>query len=114
VLTNRERLQFESNSYLAGGVFLTLTETRLARAAQVTFGTVQESVGSTDATSPRATLCQVIGTLTPLGLMPVPPSTSLLPLECALDPPIPGLNCITRLRGRNDLSDQPSVRRRST
>jgi hypothetical protein len=65
VLTNRERRQFESSSYLGGGVFLTLTETRLARAALVTFGTIQEIMGSTDAASPRATLCQVIGTLTP-------------------------------------------------
>jgi hypothetical protein len=71
-------------------------------------------VGSTDAASPRATLYQVIGTLTPLGLMPVSPSTSLLPPECVLDPPIPGLNCITWLRGRNGLSDQLSVRLRST
>jgi hypothetical protein len=58
VLTNQERRRFESSSYLVGGVFLALTETRLARAAQVTFGTVQESAGSTDAASPRATLCQ--------------------------------------------------------
>jgi hypothetical protein len=41
-------------------------------------------VGLTDATSPRATLCQVIGTLTPLGLTPMSPSTSLLPPRCDL------------------------------
>jgi hypothetical protein len=35
--------------------------------------------GSTDGASLRATLCQVIGTLTPLGLTPMSPSTSLLP-----------------------------------
>jgi hypothetical protein len=71
-------------------------------------------MGSTDAASPRPTLSQVIGTLTPLDLMPMSPNTSLLPPECALDPPIPGLNCITRLRGRNGLSSQLSVRLRST
>jgi hypothetical protein len=101
---NWERRRFESNSYLARGVFLTLTETRMVRAAQVTFGIIQEITGLTNVASSRATLCQVIGTLTPLGLMPMSPSTSLLPLECALDPPILGLNCITRLRGRNGLS----------
>jgi hypothetical protein len=71
-------------------------------------------VGSTDAASPRATLCQVIGTLTPFGLTSMSPSTSLLPSECALDPLIPDLNCITQLRGRNGLSGQLSVRLRST
>jgi hypothetical protein len=40
--------------------------------------------GSTDAASPRATLCQVIGTLTPLGLTPMSPSTSLLSPRCNL------------------------------
>jgi hypothetical protein len=114
VLTNQERQRFESISYPARGVILTLTETRLARTAQVTFGTVQESAGLTDVASPRATLYQVIGTLTSLGLMPVSPSTSLLPPECTLDPLILGLNCITRLRERNDLSGQLSVRLRST
>jgi hypothetical protein len=59
------------------------------RVAQVTFGTVQESAGSTDAASPRVTLYQVIGTLTPLGLTLMSPSTSLLPPECALDPRFP-------------------------
>jgi hypothetical protein len=64
VLTNREQRRFDSSSSLDGGVFLTLTEARLARAAQVTFGTIQESVGSTDAAIQRATLYQVIETLT--------------------------------------------------
>jgi hypothetical protein len=71
-------------------------------------------MGSTNAASPRSTFCQVIGTLTPLVLMPVSPSTSLLPPECALYPPILGLNNITRLRDRNDWSSQLSVRLRST
>jgi hypothetical protein len=35
----------------------------------------------------------------PLGLMPMSPSTSLLPLECTLDPLISGPNCVTRLHG---------------
>jgi hypothetical protein len=70
-------------------------------------------VGSTDAASPRATLCQVIEILTP-SLTPMFPSISLLPPRCALDPPIPDLDCITRLHGQNDLSGQLSVRLRST
>jgi hypothetical protein len=114
VRTNWERRRFKSSSYPARGVFLTQTTQARARVAQVTFGIVQESMGSTDATSPRATLYQVIGSLTPLGLTPMSPSISLLPPRCALDPPIPGLNYITRLRGRNGLSRQLSVRLHST
>jgi hypothetical protein len=64
VLTNRKRRRFESNSYPAGGVLLTLTETRLARAAWGHLWYNLGIVGLTDAASPRATLCQVIGTLT--------------------------------------------------
>jgi hypothetical protein len=43
VLTNREQRQFESSSYLAGGVFLTLTAQTPTRVAQATFRTIQES-----------------------------------------------------------------------
>jgi hypothetical protein len=68
--------------------------------------------GLTDAASPRATLCQVIGTLTPLGLTPMSPSTSFH--QDATYPSIPSLNCITRLCGQNGLSGQLSVRLRST
>jgi hypothetical protein len=113
VLTNRERRRFESNSYPARGVFLTLTESRLARAAQVTFGTVQE---------PRVRLMpHPQGRHTAGARDSNPPLVSRQCLQAhpyylqdATYQSIPGLNCITRIRGRNDLSGQLSVRLRST
>jgi hypothetical protein len=114
VLTNRERRQFKSNSYPAGGVFLTLTETRLARAAQVTFGTIQESMGSTDAASPRAILCQDDRDINPPLVLCQCSQAHPYFLQDASYPSIPDLNHITWLRGRNGLSGQLSVRLRST
>jgi hypothetical protein len=114
VLTNRERRRFESSSYLARGVFLTLTETRLTRAAQVTFGTVQKSTGSTDAASLRATLCQDDRDSNPPLVSRQCSQAHPYYLQDATYPLIPGLNYITRLRGRNNLSSQLSVRLRST
>jgi hypothetical protein len=114
VLTNRERWRFESSSYPVGGVFLTLTETRLARAAQVTFGTVQESAGPTDAASPRATLCQDDRDFNPPLVLCQCSQAHPYYLQDVIYPSIPGLNCITRIHGRNDLSGQLSVRLRST
>jgi hypothetical protein len=114
VLTNRERLQFESNSYPAGGVFLTLTESRLSRAAHVTFGTIQESAGSTDTASPRTTLCQDDRDSNPPLVLCQCPQAHPYYLQDVTYHSIPGLNCITRIHGRNDLSGQLSVRLRST
>jgi hypothetical protein len=93
---------------------LTLTETLLARAAQVTFGIVQESAGSTDAVFPMATLCPVIGTLTPFVLCQCPQAHPYFLQNAHLTLLIPGLNYITPLRSWNGLSGQLSVRLRST
>jgi hypothetical protein len=98
VLTNRERQRFESSSYLARGVFLTLTETRLARATQVTFGTIQESAGSTDAASLRATLYQDDRDSNPFLVLCQCPQVHPYYLQDATYHSIPGLNCITRIR----------------
>jgi hypothetical protein len=114
VLTNQERRRFESNSYPAGGVFLTLTESRLARATQVTFGTVQESAGLTDAASPRATLYQDDRDSNPPLVLCQCPQAHPYYLQDVTCHSIPGLNCITRIRGQNDLFGQLSVRLRST
>jgi hypothetical protein len=70
-------------------------------------------MGSTDATSPWATLCQVIGTLPSLVSRQCPQAHPYL-LQDATYPSIPGPNCITRLRGQTGLSGQLSVRLRST
>jgi hypothetical protein len=114
VLTNRERRRFESNSYPAGGVFLTLTVQTPARVAQATVSYDSGIAGPNDVATPRATLCQVIGTLTPPWSHANVPKHILSLLQEATYHSIPGLNHITRLRGRNDLSGQLSVRLRST
>jgi hypothetical protein len=72
------------------------------------------AVGLTDAASPRATLCQVLGTLTPPWSHANVPQAHPYYLQDATYHSIPGLNCITRIRGQNDLSGQLSVRLRST
>jgi hypothetical protein len=70
--------------------------------------------GLTDAASPRATLCQVIGTLTPLLVLRQCSQAHPYFRQDATYPLIPGLNCITRIHGRNGLSGQLSVSLRST
>jgi hypothetical protein len=114
VLTNQERRRFESNSYLAGGVFLTQTvqAPRQGRTSHLWYSSRKHEFDWCH--TPKGNTLLGDRDFNPLGLMPVSPSKSLLPPECALDPPIPRLNCITRLRGRNDLSSQLSVRLRLT
>jgi hypothetical protein len=93
VLTNRVRRQFESNSYPAGGVFLTLTVQAPARVAQATFSYDSGIASPNDVATPRATLCQVIGTLTPPLVSrqcpqahPLSPPRSNLPFDSRPEP----------------------------
>ena len=101
------------DSYPAGGVFVALTQAYLTRAARITFSTTPDQFSGPYSAAP-------LGTANLLGSGLYPDTSVLrhwLPAHpcyqpgCALKPNgVSNRRCTRRLRGRNDLSGQLSVR----
>jgi len=101
------------DSYPAGGVFPALTQAYLVRAARITFSTTLDQFAGPSSAAPQGPpICQG-------------QDSNLAPWSYAIDSPhilatnrgahsyrmgVSGLSCTRRLRGRNDLSGQLSVR----
>jgi len=101
------------DSYPAGGVFLTLTQAYFMKAARITFSTTPDQVAGPSSAAPLGT-----ANLPGSGLEPdtsvlrhwLPAHTYYQPRCALIQNGVSGLSCTRRLRGRNDLSGQLSVR----